>query len=65
MDKKPKTFKLKPIDEEWDKVDYGANYVRKVARKRINAKTPPLPKKNKKYVRGKRLNYKFPDPDGQ
>ena len=56
--------KLIKINDEWDKVVYESDKPIKVKRKRINAKEVPHSTKNKKYKRGRRLNYKFPDPDG-
>jgi hypothetical protein len=64
MKDKIKAFKLKELDDDWHKVDYGPNYVKKVARKRINAKSPTPPKRTGGKVVGKRLNYKFPDDGG-
>ena len=64
MAKKPNLgVKLTKIDDEWDKVHYQDKMDRKVARKRINAKSPTPPKRTGGSKVGKRLNYKFPDPD--
>ena len=58
-----KKIKIVKHSEEWDKVIYHNEQVKKVKRKRINAKTPLPFKKAGPAKPGRRLNYKFKGPD--
>lgn len=58
-----KKIQLVKHDEEWEKVIYRNEPIKKVKRKRINAKTPPPFKKTGGKKPGRQLYYKFPDPD--
>jgi len=58
-----KKVKLIEVKDDWHKVIYHDDKPKKVKRKRINAKTPPLFKKTGGKKPGRQLNYKFKDPD--